>query len=262
MISRISVRLLVCLCAMPAIATSPKAQGATERKAQFEALSQEMGLKLQAARICRIEKILPKSDIAAIYKYLASQDLDAFTIGQEKAALIARGLGLRAGGTECRVVADMISEAAPTYARLAVEFNKIAHVEPEAKKVEKPPSLSFSQPPTEFDRDRAHGDFTAIEKVGGASRCERAQPNLSVCFWLSMTDTRTTKFLITFDRPTNALPSVACASIAEQTKPDNARIDSATGMVASHRRSILCEVESTVAASPVSQRVPGVRIRR
>jgi hypothetical protein len=85
----------------------------------LDSLAQEVGMQISGAKACRIEHRLPSADIATIVAAMRKVDSAGVDAGFLKGAMIVRGLGLRPGTAECRVVAQKVDEAARTYAKLA-----------------------------------------------------------------------------------------------------------------------------------------------
>lgn len=86
-----------------------------------DSLAQEIWMKVIGAKLCDIEKLLPRDDIAAIFEVLYSVDREGVTIAHEKAQMMIRGLSvsLKPGTIPCKVVAEKIEGARPTYRTLA-----------------------------------------------------------------------------------------------------------------------------------------------
>jgi hypothetical protein len=108
-----------------AIAQQPSFAETLTRLGAVESLSQEMWLKWIGAGVCRIERQLPSEDMIAIFVALKAVDAEAVSDGRLKAELMIRGMPpLRPGSMACKVIADKIEEAKPTYSILATAARK------------------------------------------------------------------------------------------------------------------------------------------
>jgi hypothetical protein len=87
-------------------------------------LAQEIGMKLHSAKVCRLEHLLPKADIATIVTEMRRIDSAAVEAAFLKAEIIVRGIEFVPGTTACKFIVENINEARPLYATIAGAIRK------------------------------------------------------------------------------------------------------------------------------------------
>jgi hypothetical protein len=97
--------------------------------AEVEGMAQELMVKVAGATACYIEGVLPDKDLKTIVAFLLKANEKAFSAGSQKAVLIVKGLNLRPSSPACKVAAEKIAEAGPTYAEMAKMMREMGGVD-------------------------------------------------------------------------------------------------------------------------------------